>query len=77
MIRMFQLLTLLLVLATAFFLIDANYDTAFVTGVLGACAFFLSVRFTYKPRVDERNDERSLDFEQEKTSAENGPAGDQ
>jgi hypothetical protein len=54
MIRAFQILAAALVVAAAYFLIRADYDDAFVTGVLGVCSFFLSVRFTFKPRVDER-----------------------
>jgi hypothetical protein len=58
MIRAFQILAAALIVAAAYFLIRAEYDDAFVTGVLGICSFFLSVRFTFKPRVDERITER-------------------
>jgi len=54
MIRAFQILAVALIAAAAYFLIRADYDDAFVTGVLGVCSFFLSVRFTFKPRVEER-----------------------
>ena len=54
MIRAFQILAVALIVAAAYFLIRADYEDAFVTGVLGACSFFLSIRFTFKPRVDER-----------------------
>ena len=58
MIRAFQILAVALIAAAAYFLIRSDYDDAFVTGVLGVCAFFLSVRFTFKPRVQERLDAR-------------------
>ena len=54
MIRAFQILAVALIAAAAFFLFRLDYDDAFVTGVLGVCSFFLSVRFTYKSRVPER-----------------------
>ena len=54
MIRAFQILAAALIVAAAYFLIRADYEDAFVTGVLGVCSFFLSIRFTFKPRVDER-----------------------
>jgi|KBSMisStandDraft_5_1062788.scaffolds.fasta_scaffold275266_2 hypothetical protein len=54
MIRAFQILAVALIAAAAYFLIRADYDDAFVTGVLGVCSFFLSVRFTFKPRIEER-----------------------
>jgi len=54
MIRAFQILAVALIAAAAYFLIRADYDDAFVTGVLGVCSFFLSVRFTFKPRIQER-----------------------
>ena len=45
---------MVLIAAAAYFLFRAEYDDAFVTAVLGICSFFLSIRFTFKPRVDER-----------------------
>ena len=54
MIRAFQILAVVLIAAAAYFLFRAEYDDAFVTAVLGICSFFLSIRFTFKPRVDER-----------------------
>ena len=63
MIRAFQILAAALTVAAAYFLIRADYDDAFVTGVLGICSFFLSIRFTYKSRVPERatTDEHEAD----------------
>lgn len=54
MVRAFQILAVALIAAAAYFLIRAEYDDAFVTGVLGICSFFLSIRFTFKPRIEER-----------------------
>ena len=64
MIRLFQILAAVLIGAAAFFLWRQDYDTAFVTAVLGVCAFFLSVRFAFKPRVDERQAERIIAAEE-------------
>jgi hypothetical protein len=61
MIRAFQILAVALLAAAAYFLVRADYDDAFVTGVLGVCSFFLSIRFTFKPRVDERLASRASD----------------
>jgi hypothetical protein len=54
MIRMFQILAVALAIAAAFFVWRGDLDTAFVIGVLAVCAFFLSIRFTYKSRVAGR-----------------------
>jgi hypothetical protein len=54
MIRSFQILAVGLIAAAAFFLWRGEMDTAFVTGVLGICSFFLAVRFTFRQRVTER-----------------------
>lgn len=54
MIRMFQALAVVLIAAAAFFLWRRDLDTAFVTGVLGICAFFLSIRVLFKSRIRER-----------------------
>ena len=58
MIRMFQILAVALAIAAAFFIWRGELDTAFVTGVLAVCAFFLSIRFAFKIRVSERDIER-------------------
>ena len=52
--RMFQILAVVLIGATAFFLWRSDTDAAFVTGVLGICAFFLSIRFQLKRRMAGR-----------------------
>ena len=58
MIRMFQILAAALAIAAAFFVWKGEIDTAFVIGVLAVCAFFLSIRFTFKTNVRERDIER-------------------
>jgi hypothetical protein len=65
MIRAFQILAVALLAAAAYFLIRGDLDDAFVTGVLGVCSFFLSVRFTFKPRVQERLSAREHAHDQE------------
>jgi hypothetical protein len=65
MVRLFQLLAVVLLGAAAVFLWRQDYDTSFVTAVLGLCAFFLSVRFTFKPRVEQRQAERIKAAEEE------------
>lgn len=55
---MFQILAVALAIAAAIFVWRGDLDTAFVIGVLAVCAFFLSIRFTFKPRVTERDIER-------------------
>lgn len=58
MIRSFQFLGAALLAATAYFLWQRQLDTAFVTGVLGACAVFLSLRVGFKTRSTEREAEK-------------------
>ena len=58
MIRMFQILAVALAIAAAFFVWRGDIDTAFVIGVLAVCAFFLSIRFSFKTRVSDRDIER-------------------
>ena len=70
MIRMFQILAVAFAIAAAFFVWRDDLDTAFVIGVLAVCAFFLSIRFTFKPRVTERDIER---YANEPHDAEDSP----
>ena len=53
--RVFQFLAVVLVGAAAFFWIRESYEWAFVTGVLGACSFFVAVRFQIRSRMKERD----------------------
>ena len=55
--RAFQIAAVVLAVAAAYFLWQRNGDGAFVSAVLGAVAFFLSVRF----QVKERNRRRAAE----------------
>ena len=55
MIRTFQILAAVLAVICGYFLWQANKDAAFVSGVLAACSFFMSIRFQAKKRLAERN----------------------
>lgn len=52
--RLFQLLAVIFGAAGAFFLYRGSTDAMFVSGVVGAACFFLSIRFQIKERLDER-----------------------
>ncbi len=54
MIRTFQIIAVLLAAIAAYFLWSGNKDGVFVSVVLAACSFFLSIRFQAKARLDER-----------------------
>jgi len=57
--RIFQILAAILAGIAAFFLWKGDSDGAFVSAVLGAVCFFLSIRF----QVKERNRQRELEAE--------------
>ena len=57
--RIFQILAAILAGVAAFFMWKGNADGAFVSAVLGAVCFFLSIRF----QVKERNRQRALEAE--------------
>jgi hypothetical protein len=67
--RLLQILAAALILAAAFFLWQGTTDWAFVCGVLGACAFFLSLRFDFKARSTEREAEKKRLREEAKDDA--------
>ena len=48
--RIFQIVAVILAVIAAYFLWTGNKDGGFVATVLGAVAFFLSVRFQVKER---------------------------
>ncbi|HEV8159364.1 MAG TPA: hypothetical protein VGP58_10045 [Pyrinomonadaceae bacterium] len=52
--RFFQILAVILIGVAAFFLYQGNTDGVFVTAVLGAVSFFLSVRFQVKERLKKK-----------------------
>lgn len=55
--RIFQIVAVILAGIAAYFLWQGNGDGAFVSAVVGAVCFFLSVRF----QVKERNTKRELE----------------
>ncbi len=68
--RFFQILAVILIGVAAYFLWSGNTDGTFVAAVLGAAAFFLSIRFQVKERLKQRNDftaetQRHGDFERD------------
>jgi hypothetical protein len=63
MTRIFQILAVILLGVAAIFFWKANSDWAFACGVLAACSYFLSVRFQFKGRIDERKAKSSLETE--------------
>ncbi|HEX8286547.1 MAG TPA: hypothetical protein VF556_01040 [Pyrinomonadaceae bacterium] len=54
----FKILAVILIGIAAFFLWQGNNDGLFVSAVFGAVAFFLSVRFQVKERLNQREIER-------------------
>lgn len=56
--RLFQILAAVLAGIAAFFLYRGNTDAMFVSAVLGAVSFFISIRFQVKERLRQREDER-------------------
>jgi hypothetical protein len=65
--RFFQILAVILIGIAAYFLWQSNGEVAFVSAVLGAVSFFLSIRFQVKGRLKEREMEnQSEDFTAEK-----------
>ena len=57
--RVFQIVAVILAGIAAYFLWTGNKDGAFVSGVLGSVAFFLSIR----SQVKERNRDRETEAE--------------
>lgn len=55
----FRILAVILIGIAAYFLWQKNGETAFVSAVLGAVAFFLSLRFQVKERLKKEEETRS------------------
>jgi hypothetical protein len=64
-VRLFQALAAALIAIAILYLVKQDYDIAFVTGVIGICSFFLSVRFTFKPRVEAHVAARNQELDDE------------
>jgi len=56
--RLFQILAVILAGIAAFFWWKNNYDGLFVSAVLGAVCFFLSIRFQVKDRLKQREQQK-------------------
>ena len=61
--RFFQITAVILIGFAAYFLWRGNTDGMFVSAVLGAVAFFLSVRFQVKERLKQREIEAVQEHE--------------
>lgn len=59
--RIFQIVAVILAGIAAYFLWQGNGDGAFVSAVLGAVSFFLSVRFQVKERNKQREEEENFE----------------
>ncbi|CAN5334194.1 hypothetical protein BH10ACI1_BH10ACI1_24280 [soil metagenome] len=55
--RLFQILVVILIGVAAFFLWQGNYEALFISAVVGAVCFFLSVRFQVGARVKQRRED--------------------
>ena len=56
--RIFQIIAVILIGVAVFFWQKGNNDGLFISAVFGAVAFFLSIRFQVKERLNEREIER-------------------
>jgi len=54
--RIFQITAVILIGVAAYFLWSGNKDATFIAAVLGAVAFFLSVRFQVKEKLKQKDD---------------------
>lgn len=53
-VRILQIAAVVLAGIAGYFFWTANKDVAFVASVIAACAFFMTIRFRAKQRIDER-----------------------
>lgn len=74
--RFFQILAVILAGIAAYFLWKGNTEGAFISAVLGAVSFFLSVRFQVKGRLKQRKDEDFTAETQKDGDSERDFAGD-
>ena len=70
--RIFQILAVALAEVAAYFLWQGDTDKLFVAAVLGACSFFLSIRFQFKERMRQREaaNAAEAEFEEEPSGNE-------
>ena len=62
---LFRLLAMMFIAASAYFLWTGNREGAFVTGALGACSYFLSLRVQIKRRLRQREEDEKAAAESE------------
>ncbi len=60
MIFFFQILAVILAGIAAYFLWMENKDGVFISVVLAACSFFMSIRFQAKARLDDAKKEDEI-----------------
>jgi len=65
--RFFQITAVILIGIAAYFLWSGNKDGMFVAAVLGAIAFFLSIRFQVKERLKQRENDETRGSEDAET----------
>ncbi len=63
--RFFQILAVILIGVAAYFLWRGNSDGTFVAAVLGAVAFFLSIRFQVKEKLKTREAKETAESQEE------------
>ena len=68
--RIFQILAVVLIGIAAYFLRQGKTDWLFAAAVLGACAFFISIRFQIKSRMQRQAAEAEFDEELDEPSTE-------
>ena len=62
---LFKILAVFSIPVAAYFLWQGNKEWTFVSAVLGAVCFFLSVRFQIKERLNRRDAETQRELEKE------------
>ena len=67
--KLFQILAALLIGVAAFFLWKGNNDGLFISAVLGAVCFFLSIRFQVHERIKQRAMENEIKAEDDRETS--------
>ena len=66
----FRIVAVILIGIAACFFWRGNNDGAFISAVLGASAFFLSIRFRIKERLEEEKEKRRKGKEEQEEESE-------
>jgi hypothetical protein len=64
--RTLRILSFVFIAIAFFFLWRRDLDAVFVAGVIGACCFFLAMRFEIEARRDRRDAERRMSEQDDK-----------